>query len=191
MIEWLLVMFPLVFSPGPANIIASISGARVGIRGSLPLFAGINVVYFSYSMIIGVGLGEILLSVPPLLIALRFIGAAFVIWLGVRMWLRSKKRDNTMHLGFREGVLMQSMNPKFPIILLTMFSVFLIPGAEPVKQVLTLSVWILVLNLFTQFTWAIAGKLLSGKSGSKRTNETEDRFFSVLLILVGVWIGLR
>ncbi len=191
MIEWLLVMFPLVFSPGPANIIASISGARVGIKGSLPLFAGINVIYFSYSVIIGIGMGELLLMVPGLLIALRFIGAAFVIWLGVRMWLRSKNRDSAMHLGFREGLLIQSVNPKFPIILITMFSVFLVPGAGPAKQVLTLSVGILALNVFTQFTWALAGKLFSQKLGSDHAAETQDRFFSVLLILVGVWIGLR
>jgi threonine/homoserine/homoserine lactone efflux protein len=33
-ILWLGVMFPLVFSPGPANIVFAASGAKVGVKRS-------------------------------------------------------------------------------------------------------------------------------------------------------------
>ena len=44
-IIWLGVMFPLVFSPGPANIVFAASGAKVGIKRSIPLIAGVDSVF--------------------------------------------------------------------------------------------------------------------------------------------------
>lgn len=191
MLEWLLVMFPLVFSPGPANIIASISGARGGIKRSLPLFAGIDVVYFVYSMVMGLGVGGILLTEPKLMAVLKYAGATFIVWLGIKMWFRSKHRDHAIHLGFKEGFMIQAMNPKFPIILVTMFSVFLQPLKPPLMQVLTLSLGILALNIFTQLTWAAMGKTLKRHLGTDEANTRQDQIFAVLMAAVGLWIAFR
>lgn len=189
--EWFAVMFPLVFSPGPANIIASISGGAVGIKRSVPLFAGINLIYISYSLIIGLGVGVFLLSQPIILVFLQYFGAAFIVWLGVKMWFRSKDRDKEIQLGFKEGIIIQSTNPKFPIILITMYSTFLNPADSPILQVVRLTISILLLNILTQFSWALAGKLLGNQLVSERANKNQDKFFSILLMLVGLWIVLR
>lgn len=189
--EWLAVMFPLVFSPGPANIVAGISGARVGIRKSIPLFMGINIIYISYSLIIGFGIGAILTSVPQVLIIIKYFGAAFVCWLGIKLWMRSKQRDETVHLGLKEGLIIQSMNPKFPIILLTMFSTFLNTEHSPFSQVVILTFSIFTLNVFTQFSWALMGHWIGKSLNSEKTNEIQDRFFAVLMVLVGIWIAVR
>jgi threonine/homoserine/homoserine lactone efflux protein len=46
-------MFPLVFSPGPANIVFAMSGIRQGVRGSIPLIIGVDLVFIIYSLLIG------------------------------------------------------------------------------------------------------------------------------------------
>ena len=191
MIEWLAVMFPLICSPGPANVVATISGAKVGLKGSIPLFLGINTIYLTYSPIMGFGVGEVLGKVPLLLPLMKYVGGAFVVWLGVDMWRRAKERHKTVRLGYREGVLIQALNPKFLIVLVAMFTAFLVPTEPLIPQVITLSFSILVLNIFSQISWAGAGVILGRTLTSERAATLQDRGFGFLLILVGLWIAFR
>jgi len=191
MIEWLAVMFPLVFSPGPANIVAAISGVQVGLRQSIPLFAGINIVYFLYSVLAGVGVGELLRTFPDLLLVMRYGGAAYIIWLGISMWRRSKSRNAASRFGLKDGIAIQALNPKFPIILISMYSIFLVAEERLLPQVLLLSISILTLNVFTQLVWGGTGALLGRSLTSERSALLQDRVFAVLLAAVGVWIALR
>ena len=189
--EWLAVMFPLICSPGPANVVATISGARVGLRRSIPLFLGIDTIYLTYSPIIGLGIGEALVKVPLLLPIMKYGGAAFVVWLGVEMWRRAKDRHRNVQLGYREGLVIQALNPKFLIVLVAMFTAFLVPTEALMPQVLTLSFSILALNVFSQVSWAGAGIILGRTFTSERAALWQDRGFASLLVLVGLWIALR
>ena len=189
--EWLAVMFPLICSPGPANVVATISGARVGLRRSIPLFLGIDTIYLTYSPIIGLGIGEVLVKVPLLLPIMKFGGAAFVVWLGVEMWRRAKDRHKNVQLGYREGLVIQALNPKFLIVLVAMFTAFLVPTEPLMPQVLTLSFSLLALNVFSQVSWAGAGIILGRRFTSDRAAIWQDRGFASLLVLVGLWIAIR
>ena len=191
MTEWLAVMFPLIWSPGPANVVATISGAKVGLRRSIPLFLGINTIYLTYSPIMGFGVGEVVVKVPLLLPLMKYVGGAFVVWLGVDMWRRAKERHKTVQLGYREGVLIQALNPKFLIVLVAMFTAFLVPTEPLMPQVITLSFSILVLNIFSQISWAGAGVFLGRTFTSDWAATLQDRGFAFLLVLVGLWIAFR
>ena len=191
MTEWLAVMFPLICSPGPANVVATISGAQVGLRRSIPLFLGIDTIYVTYSPIMGFGVGGVLVKVPLLLPIMKYGGAAFVIWLGVEMWRQAKNRHKNVQLGYREGIVIQALNPKFLIVLVAMFTTFLVPTEPLMPQVLTLSLSILALNVFSQVSWAGAGIILGRTFTSERAAIWQDRGFASLLVLVGIWIALR
>jgi threonine/homoserine/homoserine lactone efflux protein len=45
-------MFPLIFSPGPANIVCTMAGIKQGVKKSIPLITGINVVSILYSLLV-------------------------------------------------------------------------------------------------------------------------------------------
>lgn len=191
MMEWLLVTFPLVFSPGPANIVALLSGAQVGLKRSIPLFLGIDMVYLAYALLMGFGLGKLLAVYPSLIGIMKYGGAGCVVWFGISMWRRAKIRNKNFSLGFKEGIAIQALNPKFPIILLAMFSAFLIPSEPLVPQVLLLSLAILALNVFTQFCWGGAGGLIGRILTGDRFATFQDYVFGELLVLVGLWIAIR
>ena len=191
MTEWFAVMFPLIWSPGPANVVATISGAKVGLRRSIPLFLGIDTIYLTYSPIMGFGVGEVLVKIPLLLPILKYVGGAFVLWLGVDMWRRAKERHKTVQLGYREGLLIQALNPKFLIVLVAMFTAFLVPTEPLMPQVITLSFSILVLNIFSQISWAGAGIILGRTFTSERAATLQDQGFGFLLMMVGFWIAFR
>jgi threonine/homoserine/homoserine lactone efflux protein len=190
-IEWLAVMAPLVLSPGPINVIAALSGAQVGFKKSLPLFAGIHTVYLTYAIAMGFGIGALLRAFPALFVVMKYCGALFVIWLGVSMWLRSKQRSGELRLGYWDGFVLHALNPKYPVVLMTMYSAFL-SDAEPLApQILLLSAWILLLNVFTQAAWCGAGILIGRSLASEHASKIQDRIFATLLVLVGVWIAIR
>jgi threonine/homoserine/homoserine lactone efflux protein len=191
MIEWLLVTCPLVLSPGPANIVALLSGAQVGLKRSIPLFLGIDTIYLAYALVMGFGLGQLLAAHPTLLHVMRYGGAAFVVCFGIAMWWRAKIRNKNFALGFKDGIAIQALNPKFPITLLTMFSTFLVPTEPLVPQVVLLSLAILGTNVFTQFCWAGAGNLIGHSLIAERFAKFQDYLFGGALVAVGLWIAVR
>ncbi len=87
------LMFPLVFSPGPANIVFAMSGIKQGVRGSIPLIIGVDLVFIIYSLLIGFGLGEIL-QLYPSLIFHTSIAWLFVYYLfSLQIYKNRQKRD--------------------------------------------------------------------------------------------------
>ncbi|MEL6820223.1 MAG: LysE family translocator [Calditrichota bacterium] len=184
-------MIPLVFSPGPINIIASISGAQAGFRNSIPFLVSVNIVYIIYALITGFGVGELLATWPILLLLMQLGGGAFIIWQGIAMWRRKREADNDESFGFREGFILQALNPKVIIVLITMFSAFLQLEKSLLPQVLMLSAGALILNIMNVILYAIAGVALGSRLKSPELMRKQDQAFSVLLVLVGVWIVFR
>ncbi|VVM24036.1 hypothetical protein BSPWISOXPB_6782 [uncultured Gammaproteobacteria bacterium] len=86
------LMFPLVFSPGPANIVFAMSGIRQGVRGSIPLIIGVDLVFIIYSLLIGFGLGEILQLYPSLIFILQLLGSLYRLF-SLQVYKKRQKRD--------------------------------------------------------------------------------------------------
>ena len=54
---WFGMMFPLIFSAGPANVTMASLGARFGFFKSLPFISGINLIVLLHAVLIGLGAG--------------------------------------------------------------------------------------------------------------------------------------
>jgi threonine/homoserine/homoserine lactone efflux protein len=52
--------------PRPANIVAFLPGAQAGLKRSVPLFLGIDIAYFAYSLLMGFGLAKLIAMYPAL-----------------------------------------------------------------------------------------------------------------------------
>lgn len=80
---WAFLVFAVVmfFTPGPNNIMLLASGLNFGFRRTLPHVAGVT---FGYAFMIGVtglGLGALFSSLPWLQTALKYAGAAYLVYL--------------------------------------------------------------------------------------------------------------
>lgn len=89
-LAWFAVMFPLVFSPGPANIAFAATGSQVGLKRSLPFLIGIDLVFIIQTVIVGFGLGQIVETYPSIMIGMQLLGAIYLLYLAYTFVMAGK-----------------------------------------------------------------------------------------------------
>ena len=189
---WLGVMFPLVFSPGPANIVFAASGAKVGVKRSIALLAGIDSVFIIKSILIGYGLGEVVHTHPELMNGLQLLGAIYLVYVASK-FIRSsstKLENASKTLGFVDGLLIQLLNSKGWLMVFLMFTLFTESSQETFGEngVAVLIIWLAILNISMHFVWVSIGELLSKISSSPAYEKGMNFFYAGSLIAVSVWL---
>lgn len=187
---WFAVIFPLVYSPGPGNVLCAVSGAVNTFRGSVPFIMGLDVVYTFYSVVMGLGMGAVLRQFPRLMTAVQFFGVLYLAYLAFSFFARAAdaERCTVKRLTFKDGVISQALNIKGVSIVTLMYSQFLRPGESLYVQVAVLSAMLLALNLFTHFTWSLGGHWMVSRFASQKAAKIQNRIYGALLLAVAVWL---
>lgn len=139
--------FVLSLTPGPAVLLIVSQGIRNGfkssIRGALGILTG-NAIYFALSAL---GLGALLLASTALFEAIRWVGAGYLIFTGVRMLFAKAEsepvgviRFNAPLKLFSQGLLTQLSNPKAIVFFTALLPQFVSPGADVWRQFLILGI---------------------------------------------------
>ncbi len=84
-----IVALAAIATPGPTVLLALSNGSRRGVRGALPGIAGAVLSDFVLVGAVALGLGALLAASEFWFSMLKWVGAAYLAWIGVRM-LRSK-----------------------------------------------------------------------------------------------------
>ncbi len=151
---WLLFLVmetALSLSPGPAVFYVVSQGARGALRRSLPAAAGIisaNAVYFTLS---ATSLGAIIAASARFFTIAKWVGAAYLIYLGIKA-LRSSGASHAVDLAgvtpgeqgdrrlvYLGALTLQLANPKALLFFLALLPQFIDPAAAVVPQMLLLA----------------------------------------------------
>ncbi|WP_268223362.1 LysE family translocator [Sinomicrobium oceani] len=190
-ISWLGVMLPLMISPGPANILLAGAGMKQGLRRSIPLIAGINIVIAGYSLLIGFGLGEFIKHYPKWLLGIKIAGILYIFYLAYK-FLKAKKTTDSEETvkvyGFYDGVILQLLNPKGMLSLFLMFSLFLDAQQNQGRQAITLTLMLLVLTVLCHILWISTGNFITRFIRDKKSRKVLNYIFSASLVLVALWL---
>lgn len=109
--------FVAAVTPGPNNIMAASSGAAFGFRRTVPHMLGIAVGFAVMVALVGTGIAPLLATNPTIHAAMRYVGAAFLLYLAWRI-LQARKAEVSITDGrarpmrFHEAALFQWVNPK-------------------------------------------------------------------------------
>jgi len=111
----------------------------------------------------GIGVSAIILASAQLFTLLKLAGALYLIWLGIRTIREAGNlpQEQTGPIGtkraFREGVLVEALNPKTAAFFLAFIPQFLEPAAGyPALQFMTLGLISVTLNTFTDVIVVVA-----------------------------------
>jgi homoserine/homoserine lactone efflux protein len=185
----------LCFTPGPAVLLVLSQGLARGTASSiwsnLGILAG-NAMYFVLS---GTGLGAMLLASYELFSVVRWVGAAYLIWLGVTAFIGtspvfsvtpSKNPPARGRRIFVNGFVLQASNPKALIFFTALLPQFIDPRGRVVTQVAILAVTSVVIEFFVLLAYgALAGRLTS-LARRPRFTTLANRIAGSMLIAAGV-----
>ena len=190
----------LNLAPGPD--IAFILGktAKGGRAAGFAAMFGIWSGAFVHVLIAAVGLSAILATSAIAFSMVKWVGAAYLIWLGIQA-LRSSgggfvkdtgSADETFRSVFRQGIVIAIFNPKVAIFFLAFLPQFVVAGAGPVPAQLFLhGALIIVVAAFIEPPLVIAGARLVEKL---RTNRKfglwMDRTLGAMFVGLGIKLAL-
>ena len=123
----------LAITPGPGIfyvLARSLAGGkREGIQSSLGTFVGGLFHVFAAAL----GLSAILAASAVAFHTVKYAGAAYLVWLGIRM-IRTRNAEMTVEAAspskraFRQGILTEVLNPKTALFFLSFIPQFVAPG---------------------------------------------------------------
>ena len=174
-------------TPGPNNITCLYLGANGGLRRTARFMMGSMLSLFAKAVLCGL-LNLALADVVPQMVAwLKWIGAAYILWLAVHMarsgW-REEKAVEGAEGSFVSGVLLQLLNAKSWIGAVSLFAVYVIPVTERVADVIVAAGVFFVIALAASVVWACFGAALRGFIARHR------KVFGAVIGLSLVWCAV-
>jgi threonine/homoserine/homoserine lactone efflux protein len=161
-VSWLLFIMAslvLICTPGQDMILVMSRSIAQGASAGVATAAGVSVGLVGHTLLATLGLGAILRASESLFLALKLVGAAYLVYLGVQL-LRSRAQQLAVQAGaprslgrlFVDGALSNVSNPKIAVFYFAFLPQFVLPGAvHP-----TLSVFVLGL-VFAALTFLVKG----------------------------------
>lgn len=188
-----LTLFPLTVSPGPANLLLASSGTSFGLRRTVPFMVGTYTVFALQSLVLGIGLGELVFHYPAIVTFFQYAGAIYLVYLAYHFFQAStiKTQQSTVHLDFREGAILGALNFKAFAVQALMFALFLDPSKPRWPQIIFLTTYLTVLGVASGLIWVSGGDLLGRFLQTEKGAMWQGRIFGALLLLVAVWMIWR
>ncbi|MBT0956765.1 LysE family translocator [Alphaproteobacteria bacterium KMM 3653] len=186
----LLVFFASqVGTPGPANMTLMATGARWGLRAALPFVGGVVLGKQLIIWPIGFGLMTLATSVPWLFAALKWISAAYILWLAYKVAnLRLGQGGETGPApGFAAGLVVHPLNPKAWAMITAGFTGFVDPGTPALTATAVLAGCLLGLQLLLHPVWTYAGERIARTVAGTPAERTLMWTLAALTVLSVAW----
>lgn len=156
----LLFLISSAFTPGPNNMMIAASGANFGYRRSFPHILGVTFGFPAMLAAMALGLAQIFSTWPYLHAVLRYVGAAYMLYLAFRIATATGlgKIDETARpLGFLEAALFQWVNPKAVLFALSALATFTTPGGDFLTETTILTGLAILVSFSSITTWCLFG----------------------------------
>lgn len=185
------VSLVLVATPGPGLLYLVGRAAEQGRRAGLASMLGIEAGELVYLVCAAVGLSALLARSTIALSGLRYLGAGYLILIGVRAWRRSDRIGDeavtpSRH-AFVEGLVVQVLNPKVALFFLAYFPQFLRTDRPVAPQVAVLGAVYLAVALASDSVYVLSASSLAARiSRSGRARRRRARLGALAYIALGI-----
>ena len=167
------------FTPGPGNVLALNTVTNYGYKKGRPLYWGIFAGYYVVQIICAVfvfGVSTFLPDVPGIM---KYIGAAYILWLAVHIAL-SKPTTDTVEksASFLKGFLLQFVNVKIYLFGITALTGYITEYSASLWVLLLFEIIIATIGTIATLTWIGMGVLI------QRVYQKYYRVINIILALM-------
>jgi len=202
---FLLAVFVLAVVPGPdLALIVSHALAR-GVRAAVWCAVGIAMAGFLQTALVALGLGHLMQHMPVIAEAVRLVGAAYLLWIGIGLLIRARHGGEgvsearrvidgeTPYSWVRRGLINNLLNPKA----LLFFSLFLpqfatAPAAEVPVQIALLGaiLTVIVMTVNVGVAWG-AGSVRRAFNPSRKFDNLATGGLGIVFVALALRMGFQ
>lgn len=197
---WLLYALAAVglsLTPGPNGLLALTHGALYGTKKTLATILGGGVGFAAVIAMSMFGIGALLQASADLLVVLKWLGGAYLVFLGIQVWRSApigvESKSTTKHVSnlqrFQQGFLSAVTNPKGILFFVAFLPQFIDPAASLALQFVIMAVTFVVIEFFYELL--VAGLADKIQPFLKRAGKNFNRFFGSVFMAIGVLLPLR
>ncbi len=149
------------FTPGPGNILALNTVTNYGWKKGKPLFFGIFTGYYVVQLICAVFVFGIAAFLPSVLGVMKYIGAAYILWLAIHIAIsKPEKDDDSRSASYMKGFLLQFVNVKIYLFGMTALTGYITDYHTSLTALVIAELFIATLGSFATLTWIGMGALI-------------------------------
>lgn len=171
------------FTPGPNNAMLLTSGLNFGFRRTLPHVLGVTFGFGFLVAVMGLGLGAVFARWPALYTALKYVGAAYLLYLAFAIatsgGIDEKGAERGRPLSFLGGAVFQWVNVKGLIMSIGAVTTYSAIAPYP-YNIVALSVIFTLVGFLSSASWTLFGTGLRGLLSTPRA----VRIFNVTMALL-------
>jgi threonine/homoserine/homoserine lactone efflux protein len=186
----------LLMIPGPGNLALVLSTGKGGVRGGLASTLGIILGDQVLLWLALAGVAALLAAYPAAFTAVQWLGAVYLVWLGVRMLLAKPGTAAVLEIRsrdyFRQTLLISVLNPKAIIFYMAFFPLFIDPQQH--QGMLTFGFMAMTVAVLTFFYGVLAvlitHHLAARLRANRRVSRLLERLAGICLLGFGVKLAL-
>lgn len=187
------------FTPGAGAINTMNNALNVGFRRSIWGILGQQLALLLQLVVVAAGLGLVVANSPTAFSVIRYVGAAYLVYLGIAQMRREPDSDDGPDTAgndsawsmFTRGVWVNLLNPKAIVFLVAFIPGFVRPERDAALQYSEIGVTIVAVDILVMWLFfALVGRTFRRISGTRRGQRRLNILFGALFIGVGVMLAV-
>ena len=186
-----------VASPGPGVVMTLTNALRYGVKNAFPGILGLAAGMVFIAALSSTGLGVLVAASPLAFTILKFVGAAYRIYLGVRLWLappfqfgQEQAHEANFTKRFFEAFTLQFTNPKALFFCLCVFPQFIDQEENYLLQFVILAATYVLLIIAIHVAYAATAartrRWLTSPHGGRVLNALSGTMFIIFGLLLAL-----
>ena len=203
--SWLLfssIALMATLTPGPAILLASTHSASFGAKQTVPILLGNISGLFIMSLLSVLGLNAIILHSAPIFAAVKFSGAAYLIYLGIKMWRNGRTSSAVSTAGgnnthqrprpaklYTQGLFVALSNPKAIAFCSALFPQFIQTDKPMLPQFCILIFTFMFLSFICLYGYATVAEGTRNRSKNIGLSQWFNKLFGTAFIGSGILLA--
>jgi threonine/homoserine/homoserine lactone efflux protein len=196
LIAYVAVVLGFVFIPGPATLLTVARATSSGTKAGIATGAGIAAGDVLHTFMAIVGISAIIATSAVLFSIIKYIGAAYLVYLGIRAVLEKAPANPAAGAlpisagkAFRQAIVAEVLNPKTALFFLAFLPQFVRPeNGSVMLQLATLGIIFVLLGLVSTVVFAVGA---GGLGNFLRRNPTVLKWQGKVVGSIYCALGIR